>query len=72
MTYRDTELTILNYNSMVGMIVVKCSKKPFKSGNKENTVKGITTNEHTQRVAFTFYEDDSNVECFKCKLLNVV
>lgn len=42
------------------------STKPFKSGLKINTVKGIITHEITGLPAFTFEEDDSYVEVRKC------
>jgi len=59
------------YDSYIGKKVRKISSKPFKSGEKVNTVKGITTNEHTGRLAFTFEEDDSNVECYSCREMEV-
>lgn len=43
--------------------------KPFKSGLRVNTVKGMTTNPHTGKMAYTFYEDDSIVNCDKCKII---
>ena len=54
------------YYSYIGKQVAKKSKKPFKSGEKVNTVTGVTINEQTGNPAFTFEEDDSNVECFRC------
>lgn len=65
---RDKQNEIAKYYEMLGEVVIKHSKKPFKSGYKENTVIGITTNEFTNRIAFLFNEDDSVVECFKCRL----
>lgn len=44
------------------------SPKPFKSGQQVNTVKGITKHDHTDHFAFTFEEDVSKVECFRCRL----
>ena len=52
----------------IGKQVFKTSKKPFKSKNLYNTVKGITVNPHTKYQAFTFEEDDSIVDCHICKL----
>ncbi len=53
--------------NLVGKKVVKFpSRKPFKSGFKINTVKGIITHEHTGLPAFIFQEDDSYVEVRKC------
>jgi len=54
--------------SVTGVQVYKKSDKPFKSGNRVNTVKGVTINEQTGRIAFTFEEDDSDVEIGRCNL----
>lgn len=43
--------------------------KPFKSGLKENTVKGIIAHPILNIPAFIFEEDDSYVECRRCKLV---
>lgn len=61
----DTPEDILEYVNLIGKKVRKASK-PFKSGNKENTVKGIVINNHINRYAFIFEEDDSDVECWRC------
>jgi len=60
----------MTYESMIGCKVRKTSgknhqnePKPFKSGLKINTVKGIITHPQLGIPAFTFYEDDSYVEC---------
>ncbi len=47
---------------------VRKPKKPFKSGLKENTVRGIIVHPQLQRPAFIFYEDDSYVSCDRCTL----
>ena len=56
-----------------GTRVVKFSGKPFKSGEHINTVKDVI--EHPNKIdpetdkgvpAYTFYEDDSIVECARC------
>ena len=39
------------------------SRKPFKSGEKVNTITGLTTNPNTQKPAFRFKEDESVVDC---------
>lgn len=53
------------------MIGLKCKKtsnpkgsepKPFKSGNKINTIKGLAINPYTNNFAFTFEEDESIVD----------
>lgn len=54
--------------SYIGRKVKKLSGKPFKSTLKVNTVKDLIINSHTQKIAFTFVEDDSIVECFRCEL----
>jgi hypothetical protein len=52
-----------------GVRVVKLSGKPFKSGHKINTVKGLTCNPNTECLAYTFIEDDSIVDCKQCEEL---
>jgi hypothetical protein len=53
--------------NLIGKKVIKYpSPKPFKSGFKTNTVKGIITHEITSLPAFIFEEDDSYVEVRKC------
>lgn len=54
----------------VGTKVEKKSRNPFKSTFKVNTVKGYTNNPYTNKISYTFEEDDSNVECFRCKEYN--
>ncbi len=51
------------------MKVKKKSGKPFKSGKKIATVKGITVNRQDpkRRPAYTFYEDDSVVNIDTCE-----
>lgn len=59
----------LTNEQMIGMRVKKTSPKPFKSGNKVNTVKGIVDHPEPKLAgikAFTFEEDDSVVECRRC------
>jgi len=46
--------------------VIKRSRKPFKSGRKVGTVKSITVNPNTNKIAFSFIEDNSIVDCFQC------
>lgn len=57
-----------NYQSFIGKKVVKKSNKPFKSGEKTNTVKGIITHPILKIPAYTFEEDESYVECRRCFL----
>lgn len=56
----------LQYCYMIGEQVRKESGKPFSSGSKTNTVKGIVSNPMTARLGFTFKEDDSVVDCSQC------
>lgn len=54
---------------VIDMKVCKKSGKPFKSGNKVNTVKSEVVNENDpkKRIAYSFYEDDSVVNKELCK-----
>lgn len=48
--------------------VVKMSGKPFKSGSKVNTIKGVTAHPvFPEKTAYTFVEDDSIVEAWRCR-----
>lgn len=51
------------------MKVRKKSGKSFASGLKINTVKGLTINiqDPKRRIAYTFVEDNSVVNCMMCK-----
>ena len=44
--------------------------KPFKSGSKINTIKGVTMNPHINKVAYSFEEDDSVVNCDQVIILS--
>lgn len=50
------------------MRVQKKSGKPFKSGRKVNTVKSITENPYCGKPGYTFFEDDSVVNCELCEI----
>jgi hypothetical protein len=69
----------MNYSENIGR---KCKKrplqdkhlngytsKPFKSGNKVNTIKGVINHPHLNIPAYTFEEDDSYVECRRCQII---
>lgn len=43
--------------------------KPFKSGQKINTIKGVIEHPILKIPAYTFEEDDSYVECRRCIVL---
>lgn len=53
--------------SRVGVLVFKTSERPFKSGRKVNTVKGVSMHPVTDRPCYTFEEDDSYVEVRMCQ-----
>ncbi len=66
---------VVRWNGMVGQRVWKNPKteskfepKPFKSGSKFNTVKAVVVHEQTGRPGFSFVEDESVVECFRCSI----
>ena len=54
----------------VGTKVVKPSGKPFKSRQKVNTIAGYTIHPKLGNACYTFTEDDSYVEAWRCKELN--
>ena len=56
----------MNPNELIGKQVTKISPKPFKSGSKVNTVRGVIDHPVLHIPAFTFEEDDSHVECRRC------
>ena len=43
--------------------------KPFKSGFKTNTIKGVIEHPILKIAAYTFEEDDSYVECRRCIII---
>lgn len=45
------------------------SQKQFKSGLLINTVKDVTTHSILNIPAYAFEEDDSYVECRRCKII---
>lgn len=54
----------------VGTKVSKISGKPFKSGSKVNTIKGVTHHPvFHDKPAYSFEEDDSVVEAWRCRQL---
>jgi hypothetical protein len=54
------------YRSLIGKKVEKVSGKPFKSTYKLNTVKDVFKHPETGYLCFTFEQDESYVECFRC------
>lgn len=63
-----------NFEDNIGKKVYKHeSNKPFKSGRKHNTVKGVIQHPILKnRLAYTFEEDDTYVECWRCKVVELV
>ena len=59
---------LISHYLAIGKKVTK-SGKPFKSGRKINTVRGIALHPKKKTPAFIFEEDDSVVECSICKLV---
>jgi len=60
----------------IGKKVIKDkSGKPFKSGLKVNTVKSVIDHPELSHdkpiLAYTFFEDDSYVECRRCEVVNL-
>lgn len=67
---QDTFLKSLHYRwiALLGMEVYKESGKPFKSGRRFNTVKSVIRHPKLKRtLCYTFHEDNSYVECWRCK-----
>ena len=60
--YTDSQI-----QEMIGCKVIKVSNKPFKSGSRVNTVKGVMEHPLLRIPCFTFNEDDSYVEARRCK-----
>jgi hypothetical protein len=63
------------WEKMIGQQVWKNPKttskfepKPFKSGNKINTVRGTIRHPITQQLSFLFEEDNTFVECSRCSI----
>jgi len=69
---------MIDYTQNIGKRVQKCAishkashkQKPFKSGQKINTIKGVIDHPILHVPAYTFVEDDSYVECRRCEVVN--
>ena len=63
-----------DFSHMIGKRVCKSSGKPFKSGSKTNTVKSVVVGglnpNHPDIECFTFEEDDSIVESWRCEIVS--
>lgn len=62
---------IKNYTEWIGQKVYKHGFSKFKSGLSVNTIKNVIVHPVTGQAAFTFYEDDSYVQCKKCFLKEI-
>jgi len=61
----------MNYEENIEKQVTKFkSGKPFKSGFQTNTVKAVINHPILNIPAYTFEEDDSYVECRRCKVIS--
>lgn len=56
------------FEQFIGLQVTK-PKKPFKSGFKINTIKGVIKHKELKCFAFIFEEDDSYVSVYQCRIL---
>lgn len=59
-----------DFSENIGKKVRKKTNRPFKSQFKVNTIKGITKNPITHKDSYTFEEDDSSVEIFRCEIVS--
>jgi hypothetical protein len=74
----DEKETLEHYEHYIGKQCVKKSindnpthkPKPFKSGSKVNTIKGVVIHPHLGIPAYIFCEDTSYVECRRVQILN--
>jgi hypothetical protein len=56
------------WSDWVGSLITKHSGKPFKGGDYNVIVKAVTTNPHSNKMAFLI-SDGSIVDCHQCKLV---
>lgn len=56
-----------NYLTWMGKEIKKRSNKPFKNGEKVDTVLGLIYNEQSEKIAFEL--SNSIVDCDKCELV---
>lgn len=69
MAISDMKIQISDPFSVIGKKVKKESDRKFKSGEKINTVKGVTIHPTLQVHCFTFEEDESMVEVRRCEVV---
>lgn len=60
-----------NWNKWVGKKIEKHSNKPFKSGLKIGIPKQYGENPYTGKPAFLMLDDETWVDCFQCKLIEI-
>lgn len=61
-----------DYIQNIGKRVRKNSNKPFKSGHKVGTVKGIVEHPVLHVPCYIFNEDESYVSCHQCRVAEVL
>lgn len=57
-------------SSLIGCKVSKCTGKPFKSRSKVGTIQSIKAHSITGLAAFVMKDDQTEVEAFRCVLLD--
>jgi hypothetical protein len=60
-----------DYTPNIGKWCVKISGKPFKGGNKTNTITDVVNHPMLNVPAYTFAEDHAFVECRRCSIVDV-
>lgn len=58
-----------NFEENIGKRVKKSSNRPFKSTFWMNTVKSVINHPTLNIPAYTFFEDESYVECRRCEVV---
>lgn len=64
------KITGVDYQDWITKKVFKKSGKPFKSRLKVNVVRNIRIHPKTNKLVFTFFQDNSFVECHMCELVS--
>ena len=63
-------MELIFYENYIGRKCKKKSPKPFKSGDKINTIKSVINHPHLHKPPYTFHEDDSYVECSRVEIID--
>mgnify|MGYP007085771800 FL=1 len=66
---RKKSVEDINYTEWIGKKICKHSDKPFKSGLKIGIPIAIETNDKSGHQSFRMKDDNTLVDCFRCKLL---